>query len=317
MPAAFRTLLAVLFLLPQLAFAQTYPSRSETPVTDDAELIGPVAEAELAQRLTTLSQDNGAEVAVVTLPTTALYTGGDDLDVYARGLMADWALGDTVGGRGILLLVFAEDRELRIEVGPGFGAEAQTAAAAIVQDTLVPAFRDDDFAGGIRDGVEAIGARMLNVAGTETPAEAAPAPEAAPAEAAPAPEAAPVAAAPEEVPAGSNRLLYWIGAGAAAVVALIIGANRRAAAKLAATPCPSCGKTGLTRARVTLEPATEKHEGHGEVRTTCPHCGHVDAVPFTVPRRDPAKTDKDGKAVASPPATGGKTKGGGGATGEW
>ena len=291
MPIFLRCAVALFLLLPTLSAAQTYPTRSETAVTDDAGLIDPVAEAELATRLTQLGQDNDAELAVVTLPSMALYTAGEDIDVYARNLVEAWSLGGTTSDRGVLLLVFAEDRELRIELGAGFGAEAQGAARSIVEDTITPEFREDDYAGGIAAGVEAIGAQLLPVATQTAPAE----------EVAPANDAAAVAEADpagEGAEGGGSGVLLWIGAGIAAVVALVVGSNRRAAARLAATPCPACGKTGLTRSRVTLVPATETQAGRGEVRTTCPHCGHVEADPFEVPRLDPATPGKDAKAAS-------------------
>ncbi len=68
-----------------------------------------------------------------------------------------------------------------------------------------------------------------------------------------------------------------------------------------------------------LSQATQKDEGHGEVRTSCPHCNHVVAEPFTIRRSDPESTDKDGAAGSGAP--GGKSKAakskGGGASGEW
>ena len=176
--------------------------------------------------------------------------------------------------------------------------------------------------------MEAIAERLL-VAG-----EAAPEPAAAdtvPAtETAPAPEATPAARSPDAEEGGGNILL-WIGGGIAALVALVVGANRRAAAKLASTPCPSCGKTGLTRERVTLRDATEYSAGHGEVRTACPHCGNVETEPFTIRQREVDKPDKSGTAASRDPVVHGKTKGGapakgkggtdpkggGGASGEW
>ncbi len=215
--------LFIVFLLPHAGLAQTYPSQSETAVTDDAALIGPVEEAELAQRLTALGQDTGSDIAVVTLPSMAFYTGGDDLDVYARGLMASWALGESVADRAVLLLVFAEDRELRIEVGSGFGPETAEVAADIVTEILVPAFRDEAYARGIADAVDAIAARILTVAD--------------PVATTPEPAPPPVAPAAPAGDTGGSGILYWIGGGVAALVALAVartaGRRRNARRRLA------------------------------------------------------------------------------------
>ena len=80
-------------------------------------------------------------------------------------------------------------------------------------------------------------------------------------------------------------------------------------------PCPSCGKTGLTRTSVVIAEATEKAEGRGETRTTCPHCGDVTAVPYTIAKKDRTEA---AKAAPKGPAPGGKDKGqGGSASGSW
>lgn len=266
------------------ATAQTYPSQSETPVTDDAELLNPVQEAELAERIVTLEQESGSDIAVVTLPATQFYTMGDDLDVYASGLAEAWDLGATVGGRSVLLLVFRDDRELHLGIGTGFEAERVAEAEGIVADVILPAFREDDYPRGISAGIEAVNTRILTAAAAAEPATS-------------------------EAPAaggegGGGNALLWIGGVVLALVAGIVGLNRRAKAKLAATPCPACGKTGtLGKERVTLAEATETAEGRGEVRTTCSACGHTEAEPFSIAKLAPKPSEKKSE--------------GGGASGEW
>ena len=88
----------------------------------------------------------------------------------------------------------------------------------------------------------------------------------------------------------------------------IIGLNKRAKAKLAATPCPNCGKTGtLSKESVTLTAATLDAPGEGERRTICAACGHVEAAPYTIAQLKPDE---------KPEFSGGKSEGGG-ATGKW
>lgn len=288
-PAAF-----ALGLTASMSLAQTYPSQSETPVTDDADLLPAVAEAELASRLVALEQQSNTDLAVVTLLSMALYTGGDDLDVYARNLMADWDMGAATNGRRVLVLVFKDDREMHVEINGDFSEAAIAAGTATVDDTFLPAFRQDEYPGGIAAGVEAIAAGLLFA---PAPAETAPeAPAAAEA------VAETETAASEDSEGGGNALI-WVGGVVAAIIAAIVGLNRRSAAKLAATPCPSCGKTGMTRSRVTLVEATETTEGSGETRLTCPSCGHVEATPFTISAKPAKETPPDDDA----PKSGGKS----------
>ena len=254
-----------------------------------------MAEAELASRLVALEQQSNTDLAVVTLLSMALYTGGDDLDVYARNLMADWDMGAATNGRRVLVLVFKDDREMHVEINGDFSEAAIAAGTATVDDTFLPAFRQDDYPGGIAAGVEAIAAGLLFA---PAPAEAAPEAPATATEAVAEAETA----APEDSEGGGNALI-WIGGVVAAIIAVIVGLNRRSAAKLAATPCPSCGKTGMTRSRVTLVEATETAEGSGETRLTCPSCGHVDATPFTISAKPAKEPPPDDDA----PKSGGKS----------
>lgn len=274
---------ALLSVAAHAALAQTYPTRGETPVIDDAEVIGAVEEARLAERLVELRQQTNTDIAVVTLPSTVLYTMGDDLDVYAQGLMEEWTLGDTTSDRRALLLVFRDDRELRLEVEGDFAVDPGPVAADIVETTILPRFREDDYGAGITEGIDAMAARILAV---EEPAPATSAPSPAPAE------------------GGGGNILFWIGAIVAALAGLVFAAARRSSAKLAATPCAACGKTGLTRSRVVTREPTETTEGRGETRLTCPACGHVEAEPYVIARKSTPESEKK------------ETKKGG-ASGEW
>lgn len=271
-------------LAAQNAAAQTYPSQGDTPVTDDAGILAPVEEARLSERVTRLEQDNAADIAIVTLPATGLYTMGEDLDVYAAGLARAWNLGDTTGGRSILLLVFRDDRELRLQITGDFEIETDTVATEIVEGTILPRFREDAFGTGISEGIDAVAARIL------TAEEA--------------PSGADEAAAPQTGTGGSS-VLIWIGGAIAALAGLGVVANRRAKARLAATPCASCGKTGLKKQRIVTREPTETTEGRGEARLTCPSCGHVEADPFVIGRKSPPKQ----KDRSDPPQSGGASGG--------
>ena len=144
---------ALIALLSLPAWAQTFPGRSETPITDDADLLSPVAEAELAEKLIALKQDWSVDVAVVTLLSGGLYTAGEDVDAYGDRLAADWDLDGPTEGRSVLLLVIAEDRDLYLRAGPGLSGTFDDAARqAVLDDAILPAFRDGDMAEGIEPG---------------------------------------------------------------------------------------------------------------------------------------------------------------------
>jgi uncharacterized protein len=68
-----------------------------------------------------------------------------------------WKLGRKGVDDGVLLLVAKNDRKVRIEVGRGLeGAIPDAAAKRIVAEIVTPRFKQGDFEGGIREGVERI-----------------------------------------------------------------------------------------------------------------------------------------------------------------
>jgi uncharacterized protein len=178
-------------------------------------------------------------------------------------------------------LVFRDDRQPRITLGSGYDAAAKDTARAIVSDTILPAMRCGDASAAIESGVAAIVARIVM------------------------PARGPDTAPPLASDCGGNAL-WWIGGVVIAAIAGLVGLNRRAAATLRATPCPACGKTGLSKSSVTLQEATETTPGKGETRTTCAACGHVTAVTYVMSAR--------AKPAA---AAGGGQSGGDGASGKW
>ncbi len=77
---------------------------------------------------------------------------------------------------------------------------------------------------------------------------------------------------------GMSNKIYGYGfvIGLIAIVALGTWiAGRLRAARLARTPCPNCGRTGLVEEEISILAPTQSQSGKGERRTTCPHCGHV------------------------------------------
>ena len=295
LPARFAAAATLALTLATAALAQVFPSENGTPIIDDAALLPDDVEARIVGELATIKAQNGAEVWVVTLPNTALYTAGEEIAAYAELLYAELGLSEVVGGKAALLLVFAEDRELYVKSGTMSAEQAQ----AIITGLIQPAFAQEDYAQGIEAGVQGMIGQLVAPPPATTATE----------------EPVPAASETPAPPQGGGGALWWVLGGLVAVVGGIVAMVKRSAAKLAATPCPSCGKTGLTRASVVLQEATEKAEGRGETRTTCPHCAHVTAVPYTIAKKERAASDK---AAPKGPGAGPKDKGqGGGASGSW
>ena len=121
----------------------------------------------LESRLQAFEQQKGSQLAVLIVPTTQ----PESIEQYGIRVVEQWKLGRKNVDDGALLLVARDDRTVRIEVGYGLeGALNDATCNRIIQETIVPAFRQGDFAGGISQGLE----RMMQVVNGE-PLPAAPA----------------------------------------------------------------------------------------------------------------------------------------------
>ncbi|HEY6516173.1 MAG TPA: TPM domain-containing protein [Steroidobacteraceae bacterium] len=123
------------------------------PVVDDAHLLPADALNQLSQKLLTYSQANGTQVVVATLPTL----NGYPIDYYAYQLLRHWGIGQKGKNNGVLLIVDAGERQMRIEVGYGLeGTLTDAQSILIIHNVMTPRFRQGDFAGGITAGTDAI-----------------------------------------------------------------------------------------------------------------------------------------------------------------
>lgn len=84
-----------------------------TNVHDFAHILGNTRE--LDRRIEALYSNTGVEMAVVTVPNT----GNDSLEIYAVKLFEDWGIGKKGEDKGLLILLAAESRDWRVEVGYG------------------------------------------------------------------------------------------------------------------------------------------------------------------------------------------------------
>lgn len=151
-------LLAVLFGTTALA-AQQYPAEPGDGVADMAGIIEPADADSLRRILASLRTDPGVEVRVLTVKNIARYGTNDPTpEAFATAVYNDWKLGYDQAQDGVLVLVSVEDRFARIELGDNVPAHQDARMQAIMDEQMVPRFRDGDYAAGVMDGVRAIAA---------------------------------------------------------------------------------------------------------------------------------------------------------------
>ncbi|MBN9298789.1 MAG: TPM domain-containing protein [Filimonas sp.] len=107
-------------------------------VTDKAKLLSSIQVEDLERRLDAFADSTTIQVAIVTIPSL----NGVDLESYALKLFNTWGIGQKDKNNGLLILVAAKERKVRIEVG--FGLEryvTNDVAAAIIKNNIVPFFK--------------------------------------------------------------------------------------------------------------------------------------------------------------------------------
>lgn len=152
-----RTLLLwwALALTPWLAWGQGVLPVPElrARVIDQTGTLDAAALAAIEERLAGFEQERGAQVVVLIVPTTA----PEDIADYTQRVGDAWKIGRQDVGDGLLFVVAKDDRRMRIAPAKSLeGAIPDLMARRILDQAVAPAFRQGDYAGGIRAGVEQI-----------------------------------------------------------------------------------------------------------------------------------------------------------------
>ncbi|MFN3670101.1 MAG: TPM domain-containing protein [Brevundimonas sp.] len=172
---------AVWLVLAVSALAQTGPTFPSLNgrVIDHGDLISDAKELALAARLEALERDTTDQVVVVTVPDLQGY----EIEEYGYRLGRAWGIGQAEKNNGVLLIVAPRERKVRIEVGYGLEPVLTDALSAlIIQNEILPSFREGYFERGIEQGVAAIDAQLrldpaeaqARAAAAERPRSAAP-----------------------------------------------------------------------------------------------------------------------------------------------
>lgn len=153
MAVSFKALLLILWLaLASTAGAQTFPQLTGR-VVDGANILSPADEADLDAKLAALESASSRQLVVATVPDLQ----GLEIEDYGYRLGRAWKIGQTEADNGAILLVAPNQRKVRIEAGYGLEAILTDAfSSLVIQNQILPAFRNNDYPGGIRAGVDAL-----------------------------------------------------------------------------------------------------------------------------------------------------------------
>lgn len=150
----FRLFLLSLVFIGVYAFAEPKFPELTGRVVDEAGLLSKAQEQALADMSGTIERDSTVQVVVVTLKSL----DGYDIAEYGYQLARYWKVGQRDEDNGILIMIAPKDRKVRIEIGYGLEAFITDAEAyEMIQNKMLPRFKQKDVYGGIRDTIDAIG----------------------------------------------------------------------------------------------------------------------------------------------------------------
>lgn len=120
-------------------------------VTDLAGVFTAAQKASLEAKLAAFESQKGAQIAILTVATTQ----PEEIEPYSIKVVERWKLGRKNVDDGVLLVLAKDDRKTRIEVGYGLeGVIPDAIAKRIIEEIMIPYFRNGDYYAGINAGVD-------------------------------------------------------------------------------------------------------------------------------------------------------------------
>ena len=268
-------------------------------VNDFAGLMDSASISDLETLIDGVEKNTGAEIAVVTIDSLE----GITIEEYAVELFEYWGIGKADEDNGILVLVALLDREVRIEVGYGLeGVITDLEAGRIIDDIIVPNFKEENYNRGIYDAVVTISNQIYGEEDLATMGEE------------------------QDTSSGLGRFFSGLPLGCVCcfpvfiIIFLIIFL-----VNLFKRRCPQCRRFwALTIKTKIIKAASYTRSGQKEVERTCKYCSFHDKKIVKIPKRTRSSGFSSGGGWSGGGSSGGSfggfgggSSGGGGASGGW
>jgi uncharacterized protein len=122
-------------------------------VVDEANLLSLEQKQKIESAIRAFHETGDAQVVVAILNSLQGYS----IEEFGYQLGRYWGIGDREKNNGILLIVAPNEREVRIEVGYGLeGVMSDFQASKIIQNSIIPHFKNQNMAQGVFSGVKEI-----------------------------------------------------------------------------------------------------------------------------------------------------------------
>lgn len=121
------------------------------PVNDYAHIFSASETQELNAYLYSIDRQSDLQIAVLTIPSLE----GESLEDYSIRVAEKWQIGQKGKDSGVILVIAAQDRKLRIEVGYGLEDRITDAQSSrIIRSIIAPHFKQQEYGKGVLLGVK-------------------------------------------------------------------------------------------------------------------------------------------------------------------
>jgi uncharacterized protein len=142
-----------------LAVALVIPPAPTARVNDYAGLLTTADRTRLEALLTDREGATGAQMVIAIFRSLE----GESLEDFSIRLAERWRVGQRGLDNGVILLVFVDERRVRLEVGYGLEPVLPDAVASrIISSEMGPRFREGRYAAGLESAVQEVYARVAN-----------------------------------------------------------------------------------------------------------------------------------------------------------
>ncbi len=150
-------LLSVMILLTTGWYCMAFdiPSRPQPPrlVNDFAGMLSSEQADRLETKLDDYSDSTSTQIAIVTIVSL----DGSDITQTAYRIGDAWGVGGKNQDNGVVILLSRDDRSVWVATGKGMeGAVPDVTAKKIIDNIMLPSFRNGDFYSGLDEGTDAI-----------------------------------------------------------------------------------------------------------------------------------------------------------------
>src|SRR4029077_8221149 len=134
--------------------AEVIPPKPDRYFQDNAGIVSKEAALRFNEELAQFERETSNQVVVAIFPKMQ---SDSDIADYTQRVAQAWGVGQKQQRNGVVLFVFTQDRKMFIQAGYGFGgALPDLTAFDITEYRIKPHFRNNDYEGGLAEGIDSI-----------------------------------------------------------------------------------------------------------------------------------------------------------------